>query len=209
MEKKLTTSVEILIFAAMILLFGAKIGNSLLALLGGLLAIGLALFLGWLADRVRRRANQKNPITTVEATVVSHRVETHRTRSMTTYSYYVTFRPADGSPNVEFEVSEIDFDDYDIGETGPLRYRTWEFLSFNIPDRSGMKPIAPLPEEYEPAPDEITVEVEWEGTKARMNALKEKLAALWKRVKAQDTEELEADSAVKKDDGILTHELDE
>lgn len=209
MEKKLTTAVEILIFAAVILLLGARIGGSLLALLGGSLAIGLALFLGWVAECARRKENQKNPITTVEATVVSHRVETHRSRSMTTYNYYVTFRPEDGSPNVEFEVSEIDFDDFDIGETGPLRYRTWEFLSFNIPDRSDMKPIAPLPEEYEPAPDEITVEVDWEGTKARMNALKEKLVGLWARVKAQDPEELEEDSAVEKDDGILTHELDE
>lgn len=209
MEKKLTTAVEILVFVAMILLFGARFAGDLLGLLGGSLLIGLAVFLGWLADRVRRKENQKKPITTVEATVIGHRVETHRSRSMTTYNYYVTFSPADGSPNVEFEVSEIDFDDYDIGETGPLRYRTWEFLSFNIPDRSDMKPLAPLPEEYEPAPDEITVEVDWAGTKARMNALKEKIAALWKRVKAQDPEGLDADSAVEKADGILTHELDE
>lgn len=209
MEKKLTTAVEILVFAAVILLLGARFAGNLPAFLGGSLLIGLALFLGWLADRVRRKENQKNPITTVDATVVSHRVETHRSRSMTTYRYYVTFRPEDGSPNVEFEVSEIDFDDFDIGEKGPLRYRTWEFLSFNLPDRSDMKPLAPLPEEYEPAPDEITVEVDWRGMKARLAALKEKLVCLWKRVKAHDKEKLEAVSDVEKVDGILNHELDE
>ena len=50
-------------------------------------------------------------------------------------------------------MSELDFEDYDVGETGLLRYRGWEFLSFGVKDKSDFKPMAPLPEEYEPKPE--------------------------------------------------------
>lgn len=211
MHKKLSMIGIILFAAAIILMVVARgsdnVGLSLLALL----MPGLIVLWAKLTERVRRKENEKNPITTVEATVVGHRMETHHTRYSTSHTFYVTFQPADGSENLEFEVPEEDYQDFGTGDKGPLRYRTWEYLSFNLPDRSDVKPLAPLPKEYEPAPDEITVEEDWAGAQAKWAAFQDKVKALWQKLTTRPKAAPEAaqQPVEEEDDGVLTHELDE
>lgn len=211
MYKKLKTVEEILCFVIAVLILGGYAAKSAMAVGVGVIFLFCVLCIGILSKEVRRVENQKNPITTVEATVVGHRMETHHSRYSTSHTFYVTFQPADGSENLEFEVPEEDYQDFGTGDKGPLRYRTWEYLSFNLPDRSNVKPLAPLPEEYEPAPDEITVEVDWEGAQAKWAAFQDKAQALWQKLmtKTKTTSEAPQQPAEEDDDGVLTHELDE
>ena len=147
---------------------------------------------------MRRQDNQKKPITSVEATVVSHHKVRERVgRRNSVIRYFMTFKTADGQV-MEFNVSEIDYDDFDIGETDLLRYRGWEFLSFGVKDKSHIKPIAPLPEEYEPAPEQKSTAVK----------VKESIIALWNKLTSRSEAKSEAVDQEEKP-GILTHELDE
>ena len=170
-------------------------GNPVHVLAGGG-CIGLVVLLSLLNDRLRRQENEKKPIIEVEATVLGHYTRRERVGRTTVTRWYITFRPADGSPNVEFEVSELDFDDFDIDETGLLRYRGWEFLSFGVKDKSGSKPMAPLPEEYEPKPEPESA--------AQRTA--RRLHALWTRFMAAKGKQ---ENVSEPNDGILTHEIDE
>lgn len=166
------------------------------------------------ADQARRKENQKNPITEVEATVVGHRMETHHTRYSHSQTYYMTFRPENGSENIEFEVPEADYQDYSAGDKGPLRYRTWEYLSFCAKDMSSVEPIVPLPEEYEPSSQESSAEDGWYKVEKLLDVLTEKVAMAWQKVKQCFCEQVKAkpeqdERVAEADNGILTHELDE
>lgn len=168
----------------------------------------------YLADRVRRKENQKNPITTVEATVVGHRMETHHTRYSHSQTFYMTFKPDDGGDKLEFEVPEADYQDFDAGDKGPLRYRTWEYLSFCAKDMSEVEPISPLPEEYDPDMKEVAEESGWDQAEKLLDLATEKTKALWQNAKERCGEwrmdrSVQRDEAAEKEDVILTHELDE
>lgn len=176
----------------------AYVSNSLPSALLGALMIGLALLFGFFEDRAKRAENRRKPIIAVEAKVVSHhKVRERVSRNHSVERYYITFKTEDDQV-VEFQVSEIDYEDFDLGETGPLRYRGWEFLSFGVKDKSHIKPMAPLPEEYEPAPEP---ESALEKLRSRLNSLRTK----------QSSGKLQSDATpeVEKDNGVLTHELDE
>ena len=170
-------------------------GNPVHVLAGGG-CIGLVVLLSLLNNRLRRQENEKKPITEAEATVVGHYTRRERVGRTTQIRWYITFRPADGSPNVEFEVSELDFEDYDMGETGPLRYRGWEFLSFGVKDKSDFKPMAPLPEEYEPKPE----------PESAAQRIGRKLHTLWMSLISPKEKQ---ENVSEPDEGILTHEIDE
>ena len=181
---------------ALILLSNATKGSSS-GLWGGVCVL-LAVLCGFLEDHMKRQDNQKKPVINVEATVVSHHQVRERVgRNHSVIRCYITFQTTDGQV-LEFNVSEIDYDDFDIGESGPLRYRGWEFLSFGVKDKSHIKPIAPLPEEYEPVPE----------PKSALSKAGEKAVALWTKLTSRTAQQSD-EAAPPKDDGILTHELDE
>ncbi len=166
----------------------------------GVLLLVVYLLINMLADYFQRKENEQKPIDTVEARVVSRRAIRENVGRNTIICYFITFCPVDGGMSVELEVSKLNFEDFDEGETGTLRYRGWEFLSFGLKDKSGIKPIAPLPEEYEPRPK----------PKRRRIPLKEAFMALRTRhARHSAPQKTEAESAPAKDPGILTHELDE
>lgn len=180
---------------AVILVLGANaVQNETAGLWGGLFLI-LAVLCGLLEDYLRRLDNRQKPITTVEATVISHRIVRERVgRRQTAVYNHVLFRTAEGKL-LEFRVSELDYDDFDVGETGPLRYRGGEFLSFGVKDKSGITPMAPLPDEYESRPE----------PKSAIQRAREQIASLWIRLTARPGKP----EAQEKHNGILTHELDE
>lgn len=194
MRKVLNILVCLLTGAAIVLmLFSSGTDVPTARLLGGAFLL-LAVLCAFLKDRMERQDNKKKPITSVEATVVSH----HKVRQRVGRNYYVircyiTFKTADGQV-VEFEVSEIDYDDFDIGETDLLRYRGWEFLSFGVKDKSHIKPMAPLPEEYDCIEEE--------------ESLREKAAGFLSKMTERMRQE-KPEAAAEKADGIMTHDLDE
>lgn len=190
--------IRLLTTAAVLLMLAASTWHSLPAgLMGGLL-VTLVLLCGYLEMRAQQRENDRKPIITVEATVVSHHQVRERVgRNQSVIRSYITFQTTDGQV-LEFNVSEIDYDDFDIGETGPLRYRGWQFLSFGVKDKSHIKPIAPLPEEFDPAPEPVSA----------FAGVREKLAWLWTKLTSRKTGQPD-ESLQTKDNGILTHELDE
>lgn len=185
------------IAAIQTLLFSYVMESLPVSLLGGML-VCLALLCGFLEDRRKRLENQKKPVVAVEAEVVSHhKVREHVGRTSSVIRCYITFKTTDGQV-LEFTVSEFDYEDFDIGETDLLRYRGWQFLSFGVKDKSHIKPIAPLPEEYEPAPE----------PQSALAKAGEKAAALWTKLTSRTAQQSD-EAAPPKDDGILTHELDE
>ncbi len=185
--------------AAVLYIAGAGENTMQFRLLAVLLLV-VYLPIGMLVTYFQRKGNEQKPIVTVEARVVSHRTLREKVGRNAIIRYYITFRPADGSMSVELEVSKLDFEDFDQGETGTLRYRGWEFLSFGLKDKSAIKPIAPLPEEYEPQPE----------PKRRRISLKEAFMALRIRhARLSALHKTEAESAPVKDQGILTHELED
>lgn len=103
----------------------------------------LAVFICWavidhLVYKARVRRNAAKPVTSVRATVVKRRVEKIRSVSRHVHTcyrckYYVTYKTDDGD-EMEFEVSEVEYDAYHSGRRGQLTYRTWEYLGF-CPDR--------------------------------------------------------------------------
>lgn len=166
--------------------------DDLMLYLIGICIVGVMLILSWVKDRQRRKMNAQKPPVTVEATVVNHRIIQEKAGSRYITRYYITFRPTDGSSRLEFEVSQLDFEDFDVGETGPLRYRGREFLSFGVKDKSSIKPLAPLPEEYEPRPGPQP----WHVRIRQMFA------------KGDEMRQGRSNPSKNADDGILTHELD-
>lgn len=187
-------------FGTAVLLISATGENAMRFRLLATLLLVVLLLIGRLAAYFQRKENEQQPIVAVEASVVSHRTIREEVGRSTVIRYYITFRPVDGGMSVELEVSELNFEDFDLDETGTLRYRGWEFLSFGLKDKSGVKPIAPLPEEYEPRPE----------PKRRRISLKEALMALRTRhARHSVPHKAEAESAPAKGPGILTHELDE
>lgn len=181
---------------ALILLSNATKGSSS-GLWGGVCVL-LAVLCGFLEDHMKRQDNQKKPVINVEATVVSHHQVRERVgRNHSVIRCYITFQTTDGQV-LEFNVSEIDYEDFDIGETGLLRYRGWEFLSFGVKDKSHIKPIAPLPEEFESAPE----------PESALASIREKVTGLWTKLTSQKARQPD-ESLPTKDNGILTHELDE
>lgn len=209
MYEKFQKGVTLLFAAALALLLIGFAGNMAAAMAVGMLLALAAFGIALLGDEVRRAANRKNPITTVKATVVEHRMETYHSRYSAHHQFFITFQIADGDP-LEFEVPEQDYQDFGKGDTGPLRYRTWEYISFNRPvDEEHPDP----PEGYVPGPEEVLVEVDWTKTIAWLNLVKEKALSWWNKVKekavrpapqAKQPEEANAEKS-----GILTHEIDE
>lgn len=183
--------------AAFLLCYAGYHSDNLILYLSGICIVGVMLIFSWLNDRYRRRMNAQNPVTTVEASVVSHRITREKAGGQHIIRYYVTFRPEDGSPNREFEVSQLDFEDFDVNETGPLRYRGWEFLSFGVKDKSAFKPMAPLAEEYEGKPE----------PKVGMQRLADWMRSLGARLRTRTAQQEKA--VPDKHDSILTHELEE
>ena len=183
--------------AAFLLCYAGYSSENLAMYLAGLCICAVMFVIYGLHDRARRKLNAEKPITTVDASVVGHRIAQEKAGSKHIIRYYITFRPADGSPNCEFEVSQLDFEDFDVNETGPLRYRGWEFLSFGVKDKSDFKPMAPLAEEYEAKPEPTS----------RIQKLAHYVLTLWQKMRtkpAQHEVDMRAD-----DNGILTHELEE
>lgn len=194
MQKVLRFLARILTFAAVVLLTAAK--SDLLAGLCCGACVLMAVLCGFLDDRIKRRDNQKQPVVTVDATVIAHSTTREKVgRHNYVTNYYIRFRTADGQC-LEFQVSELDFEDFDIGETGPLRYRGWEFLSFGVQDKSGIQPMAPLPEEYDQPP-------------AEKNSAVQRFAAWVKAKTAKTDQKSEKNVEGRPQVGILTHELDE
>ena len=95
------------------------------------LALGMS-FLGFgaggLWQYVRRKKNASKPITTVDAKVLYRRLERYG-RYKANRRYFILFRLADGKCR-EFEVPYAEYKAHAEDETGVLRYRTWEYLSF-------------------------------------------------------------------------------
>ena len=180
------------VLAVIIVLTATQTHNLEAGLLGGAFVI-LGLLGNWLLEQIHQRDNQRKPVITVEAKAVSHRMFRERVGRTTVVRYYITFKTTDGEL-LEFSVSQFDFEDFDIGETGPLRYRGWEFLSFGVKDKSHIKPIAPLPEEYDRIEEE--------------ESLRDKAAAFLSELAERSRQESTQDEPAK-DDGVLTHELDE
>lgn len=176
----------VLLVAALILGVAARVANRPELFVFAVVLLATAWLSTCLLDHLRRKQNEKNPITTVTASVAGHRMETHRSRYTTSHTFYLTFKPEDGGEALEFEVPEKDYQDFGSGDKGPLRYRTWEYISFCARDLSEVTPLAPIPEEYDsvPAdPDEAS---------------------------AEPSSALAAEQATPdEDNGILTHELDE
>lgn len=188
---------RILTFIAVAALVTAAFMPSLPAALAAGVMVGVVVLCLGLDIRAHQRRNDQKPIVTTEATVLSHRTTTERVGKGKYILYWVAFRTADGA-RLEFNVSQLDYEDFDIGESGPLRYRGWQFLSFGVKDKSHIKPIAPLPEEYEPAPER----------KSALSKAGEKAVALWTKLTSRKARQPD-ESLPTKDDGILTHELDE
>ena len=83
-----------------------------------------------------------------------------------------------------------------MDETGLLRYRGWEFLSFGVKDKTDFKPMAPLPEEYAPKPE----------PESAAQRIARKLHAMWTSfISPKEKQE----NVSEPDEGILSHEIDE
>ena len=196
MRKVLNILARLMTVAAIALMLLADATEGLTAGLWSGMCVLLAVLCGFLDDRMKRQDNQKKLIIDVEATVLSHRTVRERMgRGNYVINYYVCFRTADGQ-RLEFQVSELDFGDFDVGENGPLRYRGWQFLSFGVKDKSGIEPMAPLPEEYDQPQAEKPSPV--------------RQFAAWLKTKMSKTDQKPEMQAERKPEvGILTHELDE
>lgn len=182
------TVVSSLLFCLQLIQFQAKRDTALLS--GMLVTAGLTVLLGCLAECTRRSEARRMPIVSIDATLTSHRTEYvrgARYRSHHDLLYFVTFRTADRQL-LEFQVSRLNYEDFDLDETGELRYRGSEFLSFGLMDKSGIPPMAPLPEEYAPP-----------SQPPRRIA----------RQKHSSPQQVSPDACKPSTTGILTHELEE
>lgn len=142
------TVVSGLLFCLQAAQFQAQRSTALLV--GMLVTVGLTVLLGYLTECTRRSESRRMPIVAVQATLCLHRTEYVRDRYRRSHDlmYFVTFRTADHHI-LEFRVSRLNYKDFDVGETGELRYRGNEFLSFGLMDKSDIPPMMPLPDEYD------------------------------------------------------------
>ncbi len=187
------------------------------------LFVGIVVIAHFVYDLLKRKHNSRQPVIEVKARVVGKRLETSRPYGRyyrdTYHYYYVSFKPEDGSPAVEFQVSDILYNSYEYGEVDLLRYRGWDLLTFggNLEE---VKPIAPLPEEHNwQSKDEsrwqrmicwINAKLwDWADYPLRVwewlseviaGAAEKRRENVMKKGKQQNQQEA---------DGILTHELDE
>lgn len=102
-------------------------------------SVGLGLLL--LDARRRRRKNAQEPRQSVAAQVVGHRMQAAGKDSYRRVLYYVSFRTEAGE-QLEFEVSEIEWNRLECGEKGVLEYQGWQYLGLRRYDLGGMKPVA-------------------------------------------------------------------
>ena len=91
--------------------------------------IPVCLLLFWLQKRLWLRANQRMPLTCVQATLVNHR-QVYEGAQMSHYkASFLTFETEDGA-QLEFEVTREEFDRIQIGAKGPLEYRGGMYRGF-------------------------------------------------------------------------------
>ena len=170
-------------------------GTFPLGLLGTLM---LTVLFVLLAERARVQEVRRMPIVAVQATLCSHRTEYVRDRYRSNHDlmYFVTFRTEDHHL-LEFQVSRLNYEDFDVGETGELRYRGDEFLSFGLLNKSNIPPMMPLPDEYDqplhPTPTRLQRFDTW----------------LKRRQKRNFPDEESTAAPERECKGILTHELEE
>ncbi len=101
--------------------------------------VGMGLLL--LDARRRRRKNAQKPRQSVAAQVVGHRMQAAGKDSYRRMLYYVSFRTEAGE-QLEFEVSEIEWNCLECGEKGVLEYQGWQYLGLRRCDLGDMKPVA-------------------------------------------------------------------
>lgn len=160
---------------------------------------------------VRRYDNRKNPITASMASVVGFRKESHRGRYSYSQQYYISFQLPDGQV-VELELEEEAYEHIKLGDKALLRYRTWEFLSFDDRDPNSPDILQEDPETYTPSADEIHVEVDWERAEKLLDFLHERATNFGGLIKAKvrtAAAKNQKPPQEEQDSGILTHELDE
>lgn len=169
-------------------------GTFPLGLLGTLV---LTLLFVLLAERARVQEVRRMPIVAVQATLCSHRTEyvRNRYRSRHDLMYFVTFRTEDHRI-LEFQVSRLNYEDFDVGETGELRYRAGEFLSFGLLDKSDIPPMMPLPDEYDQP---------LQPTPTRLQCF----GAWLKRSQVRKVPDEEGTAFEREHNGIVTHEPEE
>lgn len=95
-----------------------------------LIGFGLIALLTWLQQRRREQENQKQPVVTVKARVVSRRTETIGSGRNRRVIWFLKFRPVEGGNALEFQVSEAEASRYDEGEEALLQYQGWQYLGF-------------------------------------------------------------------------------
>ena len=94
-----------------------------------IIAIAVLGLLFWLQKRLWLRANQRLPLTCVQATLVNHR-QVYEGAQMSHYkASFLTFETEDGA-QLEFEVIREEFDRIQIGAKGPLEYRGGMYRGF-------------------------------------------------------------------------------
>lgn len=101
--------------------------------------VGVGLLL--LDARRRRRKNAQKPRQSVAAQVIGHRMQAAGKDSYRRVLYYVSFRTEAGE-QLEFEVSEIEWNRLECGEKGVLEYQGWQYLGLRRYDLGDMKPVA-------------------------------------------------------------------
>lgn len=90
---------------------------------------GVGVLLKEAAAKLRLEENKSKPVTTVDATIMSHRTESWDQRRYDT-RYFVKFLIGQDKVRLELEVPMTEFEALHPGDTGVLRYRDWEYLSY-------------------------------------------------------------------------------
>ena len=93
------------------------------------------------AAKLRLEENKSKPVTTVNATIMSHRTES-RDRWGYDKRYYVKFLIGQEKLRLELELPKSESEALHPGDTGVLRYRDWEYLSF-VPGQRVEETILP------------------------------------------------------------------
>lgn len=112
-----------------------------LQLLVGLIVASLILLICFITWHSQKRENDAKPIISVQAEVTGRRYNMEKRGKYHVRVHYLTFTTEDGS-NLEFEVSELEFGRFEIGERGKLEYRGWEYLGLRRYDLGEMESVA-------------------------------------------------------------------
>ena len=121
-----TLLVVLVVFAGILFICGSRQPACMAT---AFVMIPVCLLLYWLQKRLWLRANQRMPLSCVEATLVSHRQIYEGARNSHYKTSFLTFETVDGK-KLEFEVSREEFDRIRIGAKGPLEYRGKLYVSF-------------------------------------------------------------------------------